>query len=360
VKRIPALDGVRALAALSVLLYHTEALGLWWPSDLAMDVFFALSGFLIGGLLMDDQSLVRFFVRRAARIWPLYFAAVALIVATETGPRHWMLWTFLGNIRRILGDSERRAAAGLWSLAVEEHWYLILPWIVRGMKRRELPLALGLVALGSIALRYWFETKDFSELAWYAFTFTRLDCLCFGAIAAWILRERPDWTAHARPVAIACGGAMLVQVGRSPWADRGFGAAAFGQTAGAIGTAALLLLLARQQLPRLGRVLGWAPLAWVGEISYGVYILQAFAMEAVLWAGRHAGLTWVTRSRLLFWIPVLATTLLMASLSRRFFESPIITLAKRWTSPNKGARSEPLTAGAGAGTAAPSDGVIEA
>src|ERR1700675_3186470 len=145
--RIPELDGIRGIAILTVLLYHVLCYSMLHRSwsglahvatrateNLAhgVDLFFVLSGFLITGILLDSRAdphyFRNFYARRALRILPLYYAVLIVILLCYPNSGRYVLLSFfhLSNISPILGISMINGA--MWSLSVEEHFYLVWPW----------------------------------------------------------------------------------------------------------------------------------------------------------------------------------------------------------------------------------------
>jgi peptidoglycan/LPS O-acetylase OafA/YrhL len=310
VTRSKPVDGLRGIAAGLVILAHS---GCRNEGAFGVDIFFALSGFLVGGLLLDDTNLYRFFVRRTARIWPLALFTIALVLAT--GPADGVQWLGLWNMNswRLQHEFDGRAA-GFWSLAVEEHWYLLVPFLVRSMRRRELPLAFAFIGLSSIGLRWFWQIHGWP--GWYMLTWTRLDGLCAGAIAAWILRERPSLAPLAVPVAVIAFALAATQIGERTWNRTGFLQATVFQPAGSVGTAALLLALTTGRAKWVATVLGLAPLAWLGQISYGLYLLHPLVIEVV---GRKP-------------VIVLIVTAVVAWMTHVLLEQPVIAWARARTS----------------------------
>jgi peptidoglycan/LPS O-acetylase OafA/YrhL len=156
---IPELDGVRGFAILAVTLYRFSRdiptdtrLGAVLHDGLTLgsrgvELFFVLSGFLITGVLLDAKSSPHryrnFFARRSLRIFPLYFTALGLFVVIlpwvlgsrapfrQATEQQFYLWTYLSNIRMSwMGEWNFGRLDHFWSLAVEEHFYLIWPWII--------------------------------------------------------------------------------------------------------------------------------------------------------------------------------------------------------------------------------------
>jgi peptidoglycan/LPS O-acetylase OafA/YrhL len=364
---LPGLDGLRALAVTAVLFYHA---GLRWiPGGfLGVEVFFVISGYLITSLLLAEWrhrgsiDLKTFWLRRARRLLP---ALYVLLVVTLT----FALVFLPGEVARLRGDvlaafgyvtnwylifqhQSYFEAVGrpsllqhLWSLAVEEQFYLLWPlviavglgvgatlWRYRGM----MYLALG-VATASAALMALLYRPDVDPSRVYYGTDTRATGLLCGAALAFVwvperlgdkgslsrilsstrFRLRWGWIAPALldVAGIAAIGALVffcLSLGEfQPFLYRG------GLASVALTTTALIAVVANPRTRGVSWMLGSAPLRWVGERSYGIY----------LW---HWPVFMVTRPNLdvpFEGLPLvalrIAVTVLLADLSYRFVETPI-------------------------------------
>jgi peptidoglycan/LPS O-acetylase OafA/YrhL len=228
-KRIPELDGLRGLAILLVLIWHfgydsNSAGGIRWLSRLmdlswlawsGVDLFFVLSGFLIGGILLDVRDspnyFKAFYVRRIFRIIPIYAVIVGtfyLCLVTGLPARHagsdWLFgstvpWysyvTFTQNIRFAIGGPNLAYwLAATWSLAVEEQFYLVLPAIIWFVPRRKLPYVLSGAILAAPLLRLFLNLRDRSDtVASFSLMPCRADGLLLGVAAALLVRHHPSW-----------------------------------------------------------------------------------------------------------------------------------------------------------------------
>ncbi len=305
---IPALDGLRGLAIAGVLACH---FGNAWPgaapldravraaTDLGwtgVDLFFVLSGFLITGILVDSVGAPGwwggFLVRRALRIFPLYY--LALLLFGLLGPAAGLVdpWTFGrwgGWYWAYLGNWAYAARQGIpalshfWSLAVEEQFYLVWPLVVllaRG-RRRLLGATAGLV-IASPALRAWIVYGSGWPVG-SAFRVTpgRLDGLALGAALAVLFRTAGAraWLARAWPWAVGLGATGFLALGaplgfdmhRAPlelWSHTLLAVAFGGLLAGAV--------LSDAAAGPLARRLSAAPLRALGRVSYGLYVWHYF------------------------------------------------------------------------------------
>jgi peptidoglycan/LPS O-acetylase OafA/YrhL len=217
-ERQPGLDLLRALAIIVVVLYHAGIMGFPLPGGvhrfgwIGVDLFFVLSGYLIGGQLLaplvrgERFNLGRFFVRRALRILPAYFcvlAIYALLPSWREYPEMFPLWKFLLSVQNI-GLRGGTAFSHAWSLAVEDQFYLLLPLVLLCLIRwrRAAIVVPCAIVIGGLALR-WFlarqnpgdggvSFRSFQTWIYYV-TWTRLDPLVFGVVLAAIEKFRPQW-----------------------------------------------------------------------------------------------------------------------------------------------------------------------
>ncbi|MEP6899791.1 MAG: acyltransferase [Rhodanobacter sp.] len=302
-QHLPALDGLRGVAILLVLLHGFDVIqpagGIAHALDTMLDLgwigvqlFFVLSGFLITGILLDTRQAPgyyrNFFVRRILRIFPLFygvlfvaFAVLPHVLPNVGGGEHQLwLWIYLANFVAPFGYGEP-AFPHFWSLCVEEQFYLVWPFLVLHAGRRGV-IALGallvVIAIGSrLYVRHHLGEPVGHEAA-YMFTPCRMDALAIGALVAATLRgERGAlWLARFRPAVFAVGGLLLLLAGVAFGHLQRTGAMmqSFGYTLVALGFA-LLLVGALSRTGQPGRLLAWTPLRRCGIYSYGMYVFYA-------------------------------------------------------------------------------------
>ena len=218
--RIPTLDGVRGLAILAVLVYHfadqfkldfvsgaeKTVLAVCLSGWIGVDLFFVLSGFLITGILCDTKGSSNyfrsFFGRRFLRIFPLYYAFLFLVcfagpaVSSSLAERAHLMrsdvaWylAYLSNfLVAVRGKFNHVDAGYLWSLAVEEQFYLVWPVMILLLRRRGLVTLITCLFAGSLLLRLWALSRGVSVDAVYAIPFTHLESLTMGSLLAIALR----------------------------------------------------------------------------------------------------------------------------------------------------------------------------
>ena len=354
--RIVELDGRRGLAILGVMLFHyapeTGPLHFVAPAMLVgwagVDLFFVLSGYLIAGILLDTAGRPgyyrNFIVRRCLRILPLYYACLFLYGLVTYFPyafdwkdflhaTGWYLGYF-GNLKLFLENGWPRMAVltPLWSLQVEEQFYLTFPLLVWAVSRKTLAITLAGAAALALAIRIGMTVgMPGAPMGTYVLTPCRMDALAMGGLVAIAVRERPEWL-RGRSVAWTGAGsaavfaAILALAGNSPW---GGAMRTVGFTASAVAFACLLATLVGRRPRALLVLLRMRILVWLGTISYGLYLLHVIAPVAA-----HGLFDPVVKihprgtADLFF---SLGASLAAAWLSWSFFERPILKWKERFT-----------------------------
>lgn len=297
------IDGLRAVAVIAVLLYHAEVT--WLPGGfLGVDVFFAISGYLITSLLLAETAATRrvslksFWRRRARRLLPAVgvllggVALLALIAAHDAIARLrgdvLAALTYSSNWWQIIRGETYFESFGrppmlrhLWSLAVEEQLYIALPLAFtvvarRGWLRHRRLLALGVTALAaaSVVLLNALWSADDPSRAWYG-TDTRAVGLLLGVAGAlrWPMAGRRRWTGAARRCidAIAVGGLAGIVVLFASMGERDASLPAWGFALNAVLSVAVVVAIT-SPTSRVHRYLAIRPLRWIGTRSYAMYL----------------------------------------------------------------------------------------
>jgi peptidoglycan/LPS O-acetylase OafA/YrhL len=203
---------LRGLAILLVVVYHNFGfINYFFFGWLGVDLFFVLSGFLITDILLKTVSspkyLSNFYVRRILRIFPLYYLFVILCLfvlpkmsanfdVTYYLDNQLWIWTYLQNWLYIFKPHDgTNAMHHLWSLAVEEQFYLVWPFIILLLKKpKYLLIFISIVLIAVLALRLWIWTNHIADFAYFnLYTFSRIDGICIGCMIALLHRVNPGF-----------------------------------------------------------------------------------------------------------------------------------------------------------------------
>ena len=346
-----ALDGLRFFAFLLVFFFHALQWSPWgnWPfirfGFLGVPIFFVLSGFLIGGILLDlkdkqrpgfglGAKLKTFYIRRALRIFPVYYlfiAILALLLAMSGRPDpvatdsvFWHL-AYLTNFRSFFAGMDHIRQGHFWSLAVEEHFYLLAPLVVLLARPRTLVGLLALV-ITAVAAARWSIYAAGSARDFWVLSPMQFDLLGLGIATAIIERKGRFLGIDARMLrwlGIA-GAVFFVLFIRRYYLGRpgiGIWYATFGPLSLGVVTAALVLTLWQRPSWLVSRCFGLRPFAYFGQISYGLYL---FHPNCIGWSSHYFG-----RSNLVSAWVGLFVTFAAAMLSWHIFEKPINALKNR-------------------------------
>lgn len=347
---MPELDTLRGVAVLGVVLLH----GFYWqystlsvgalarkilvltqPGWVGVNLFFVLSGFLITGILLDSRDKPnfyrRFYTRRALRILPAYYALLALLLLlhSASAPFVGLSFIYLANMTNFFGVASDYGP--LWSLAVEEHFYIVWPTLVRTIARRSLAFFSMAIVIIVPALRAVSFNRG-GTTGWY--TWFVVDGLAAGSVLAVYLRGGRPRNEVRRLCGTLLVSAVLVGVVGYPFGittrERVLGAALQYTTVNVFFGGILLLFLLLGSGPRKGFVQG-PTLRFFGYISYGLYLNHLLAFRIYDRIGRrylpelmprdgHFGLV------LLRFALAVGVAIGVAYLSRRYFEEYFLRL----------------------------------
>lgn len=367
--RLPGLDLLRAIAIVWVMLFHSFIVGglgsdFDWLSRygwVGVDIFFVLSGFLIGSQVLKQLqqrvafSLGDFYERRAWRIVPAFAVVLALyqfFPALREAPGLEAWWQFATFTVNVLIDYERnRAFSHAWSLCVEEHFYLVFPLLAWWLTGRLTPVrVLGVftitVVLG-IALRgvTWLHYAEiaparnwFIEEIYYP-TWMRLDGLLVGVMLATLRVYRPQiWTRlQLRANAFLLGGVAMTCFAFWLFRERtgllanmvGWPVLSFGFGLLVFSGAGRRSLIGRWQVPGT---------AWMAAISYSLYLSHKIAFHLVYTELAPS----IQGSNALIFLTYSAVTLLLGATLHYLVERPFLHLRDRWSN-RSSSLSTPVT-----------------
>jgi len=348
-RREPGLDLLRAFAIIVVVFYHAGLFGFALPGNLhrfgwiGVDLFFVLSGYLIGGQLIaplarhQEIKLRRFFVRRALRIMPAYLFVLAIyfcLPAWREFPEISPLWKFLISVQNI-GLRGGTAFSHAWSLAIEDQFYLALPLpvILISRWRRGGIVVPCSIFLAGLALRAYLAHqipgdggvlfRGFQKRIYYP-TWTRLDPLVFGVVLAATEKFRPTWWRRLTNCAIWLWFPGLVAIVLGLYLGDGdiltLTACVWQFPLIAFGMATLLVCALSPRFPFHGAEIPGAAL--LASIAYSVYLSHKLVIHAVIRFCSHQHLAPASLSALLL-VEVciyLAGTVLFLGVERPFLQ----------------------------------------
>jgi peptidoglycan/LPS O-acetylase OafA/YrhL len=334
-----SLDGLRGLSVLAVIWHHATPFplpGIWGKGPAGVDLFFCISGFLITTLLVrekartGDIALGAFYLRRALRIFPLYYAvllsyvAFAICLSAPLPQRAHFLRTlplyasFTANWFADFGVSHPVLFSFAWSLCIEEQFYAFWPWIVRAYSTR----GAGVVMCALAVIDGCVERSAIGGSAARILTSFALP-IGLGALLALLLNERrafdllSRWLAKAwsAPLALSAVFALLLW----PAAPR---AAFQASLALLVGTCVVV------EEHGLSLLLRARAISYVGAVSYGLYLLNSTAIGLV----RRAFPAHAAASGFVFFAS-LPLALALAALSHRYLEAPFLRLREYFPRP---------------------------
>jgi len=348
------IDGLRAIAALSVVVHHSHLMESHKLSSFknflgwfGVDLFLVLSAFLLTRLLLLEKdatgavSISSFFVRRALRIWPLYLvfitAMLILGLATADGTVKSLIgWylshlTFTQNIEAAYrGYSSFPFSAHLWTIALEEQAYLLIPIITAGylMRARSVPIERALVALSVAFIVVRLSVVLIGRTHPFVWVSPlRADTFLFGMYMGLSTTVGSSTEANPRRAiamfALAAIGLAVIERIKPP------GLSEITETIGypIMAISCCLIIYGVSLMPSLQRLLGSAPLRHLGKISYGIYVFHVLAIGQMTNLFDHFEID----GEVVRFVAILATTILAADLSYRFVEKPFLLLKRHFT-----------------------------
>jgi peptidoglycan/LPS O-acetylase OafA/YrhL len=349
---MPQLNSLRTFAVLAVMVHH------FWPAAtfnlplgfVGVQLFFVLSGFLITGILWPARDAVqsgrwrartvfqRFYIRRFLRIFPLFYGTLAVLgllgIAEVRDGLPWHV-SYLSNFYFAMLGWFPNHIAHLWSLAVEEQFYLVWPFVIVLTPRRFLlPVLVGIAAIGP-AFRW---IGGLMEVDWmWTFTppFANVDSLALGGILAYgwatdsgtvrSLRARMVWLGGWIGVPLVIGLSALSVLHMS----LGMVHAVFEYTIWAMFFVWLIDGAGRGFDGATGRLLELKPLLYLGQISYGLYVFHPLVIGLARWSFARAGRQYPDQPAVMF-VLLVSVTIALAAGSWHFYEKPLNDLKRRF------------------------------
>jgi peptidoglycan/LPS O-acetylase OafA/YrhL len=343
-KYIPALDGVRALAIILVLIYH------WFPEGQGVNImpngpigvtlFFVLSGYLISNILMEQQTLgtfarsfKNFVVRRALRIFPIYFLVLigllvlrrfSIVVNTDFYTHPGYYWTYLVNYWIELHGNWGDALSPYWSLSVEEQFYLFWPFCMLLLATRFRAYFLWFAVVFGVVYRY-FSVHVYGGLG--VSMFSCVDTFAWGALLAHYLRDgrSAEVALWSKRLIIPVGFCFLMLCLKHT--DGDLVKQLFFRTFTSL--VSVMLLFYAMQPGLFARIFSVKPLRLIGQMSYGLYLYHMLVPDIFFKLAARAG---VSIPNLPYNIVPLVVLSLSAYLSYRLIELPIQSFKRHFVS----------------------------
>ena len=354
---LPALDGMRGIGILAVMVTHfthhdPDLGGLHGGAEFldvaawGMPMFFLLSGFLITRILLDARGkpgyFRNFYLRRVLRIFPLYYGVLGILFVLRpsigraiggiSSPR-W-LWLYATNIEMARLDRWTFGyLSHFWSLAVEEQYYLVWPFVVLAFRPKWLVAVCAGMGLFSVVLRIVMTAGWKHLIGAYVLTPSQLDPLAMGGALAVFVRWRPvsSWRTPARwAVAGSLAAFFLLGFHRMRMMDRPL---IVGRPLLACPLFGGILLLAIGEAGFFRSVLGWRPFTFLGRYSYGLYVFHFILLPFLFLRFPRAAVARALGSRLaglgVFVVVSILVTLVLAIASYELVEKRFLRLKAR-------------------------------
>ena len=354
-KRVPELDGVRGTAIVLVLIWHFVASHLQKNSVLGhalsltnsgVDLFFVLSGFLIGGILIDNRNAenyyATFYARRSLRILPLYFVWLALFFAAKasyTGAFPWIFehnlpwWSYATFTQNFLMVRQEQlgplGTSVTWSLSVEEQFYLLLPFLIRFTPRKHAPTFWLTMIMLTPVLR-GAVTDRFGYTAAMVMMPMRGDALLLGVLIAELMRIEGfrAWVAEKRLAVCGIGTALASGTVLLMYRSNHFGA--MGATWIALACGWLVVVALSHPWGIVAKALRLRILKFFGDISFGLYLVHQALSQFIFACFLRKQPSFASRDDVLATMVASIASVAVAYVSYRCFELPILSLGARF------------------------------
>lgn len=351
VSRKPQLDALRAVAVMAVMVEHFSSDGFFTARVLNLGLFgllgvllfFVLSGYLITGILLSlresslRRALERFYIRRTLRIFPIYYLTLlVLMIIGLPSVTQYILWhgMYLSNVLFVLKPQVAAPIAHLWTLSVEEQFYLIWPWLMLAVPYKHVHR----VILCAITIGICWKAVVINTLGDHlAAALPVFSCLDSLAVGAWLAFVEQDETLRSRRQHILrtwlfAGSAIVLMQTVLLITDGGRGLVVLTSYIGASLFFAWLVGRAAQGFKGwVGAVLEWRLMLYMGKISYGIYLYHYFMPRVLTYLLKNFGFD--QPGSLFAGMLAFALTVLTATLSWYLLERPISHLKERLSYP---------------------------
>jgi peptidoglycan/LPS O-acetylase OafA/YrhL len=349
-KYMKQLDGLRAMAVLAVLWTHYLPeeywlFGVYW-GGVGVRLFFVLSGFLITGILLKSRrhitqgnqcslfAIRQFYIRRFLRIFPLYYVTLALAAFIAVPPvRETIVWhvSYLSNVYFALQGRFHGSVGHLWSLAVEEQFYLLWPWIIFFLPYRWLLSTIIIVIAVAPLFRFTSTVIGVNQVAIWVLTPSACDTLCLGALLAYINFHEDEFLISKKKVFyffFLTGLFIIFVLPVLPWLDaQNPVVSALTDTGRGLLFTCLVAAAANGFKNMVGKALESKPVVYLGKISYGIYLIHAFMPDIVYRTFDSFGLSNYKSPLIIAFFSTVAT-IIVATITWKILERPMNDLKR--------------------------------
>jgi len=340
--KIHALDGLRAIAVITVTVSHLHSrqgnLTFTFAGALGVQLFFVVSGFLITTLLLREEkkhgsiSLRRFWMRRMLRIMPAYLVYVIAIWLIDASNESLSVnsSSYLAALTFTTGYAHGDYELGhLWSLGVEMQYYLIWPLVVFLGSPRARWVFAALLILAGIGARVVVYRYFGSSMMFAAGSVCNMDGIILGSILAMLAESQSSVLQSlggksAKWVLSCAFFASTLVIGLSLARQAGFITVPIGKLVTALSLAVFVGWIVFGRLGVVQRVLNSAPFCWIGTISYSIYLWQQFVLRPGGLAGIWPVLHWLDQP-----LAALTATIIISAISYYVLERPLVEMRKR-------------------------------
>jgi peptidoglycan/LPS O-acetylase OafA/YrhL len=367
--RFEELDGLRAVACFIVLMAHFGPQGNWkssiftlfktlLPGELGVMTFFCLSSFLITLLLLEEHAetkkinVIKFLIKRSLRIWPLYFFSIFFILAYTKlifPVTEWMHFKEYSNSLIFIANWFPLSAdiSVLWSVCVEEQFYIILPIIIalslKNNKVSTLMIA-GCILLGCLWRIFYIQNSSHFAIPMYYLTPTYIDCFVYGVLTAWIYKNKINFFSFSKSNTFSVLMIILLMLicnlgGRGIWwGPYNNYITVFSYGLMPIVICLLIISLIVNKNKSISRFLGTNIIRTLGVLSFGTYIWHVFCINYIInFQVNRGGFLEIEPNEFLYCLLFLeycSLCVLCSALTFKYIEKPFLRLRNRIYSEN--------------------------
>ncbi|MCG9879060.1 MAG: acyltransferase, partial [Bacteroidia bacterium] len=306
---------------------------------IGVDIFFLLSGFLITYILLSEKkqtgsiNIVYFLIRRSFRIWPLYFFIIGItpfiVQWLDAGkPEYWSNLLFINNFRAIETGLWTYPFSHFWSICIEEHFYLVWPFILAFIPKDKLLATFYSIIALSILFRLYYSFSTADSYAWiYLHTISRIDVMVIGGIIAFYYSEKTFQFKLSNAEKIMLFGVLLSSLFIEQYSNWGNQFMAGFKKYFYMGTIGLLMLDYNFNPTIKFRLSNFSIINYLGKVSYGIYmyhnVLTVIIIKKVMYNINSS-------SALLYFTLMIVSSIVVPIISYELFEKHFLRIGSRF------------------------------